>query len=77
MGVSYCALFYSERYWQEMFQESPPGLIGAGTGLPMGEYYVGPPSEQADHPLQHANAGAYTFKGSCAVWTCYPNNSAT
>lgn len=75
VSVDYCALFYSERYWQETFQAAPPGLIGAGTGLPMGEYYVGPHSERHEHPLQHANAGAYTFKGSSGVWTYFPDNS--
>lgn len=77
VSVRYCALFYSERYWQETFQEAPPGLIGAGTGLPMGEFYIGPYNERSDHPLQHANAGAYTFKGSRGDWTYFPNDSAT
>lgn len=70
-GLDYCALFYSERYWQTHFQRTPPGLIGAGTGLPLGEYYIGPFSEREQHPMQHANAGAYTRKDFSGVWTYY------
>ena len=74
VGVDYCALFYSERYWQTVFGRTPPGLIGAGTGLPLGEYYIGPFSERGAHPLQHANAGAYTRKNMSGVWTYFPGN---
>jgi O-methyltransferase len=72
VGIDYCALFYSERYWQTHFGRTPPGLIGAGSGLPLGEYYIGPYSERRDHPLQHANAGAFTRKDFSGVWTYYP-----
>ena len=27
VGVDYCALFYSERFWKENFNRTPPGLI--------------------------------------------------
>ncbi|MEO8450974.1 MAG: TylF/MycF/NovP-related O-methyltransferase [Gemmatimonadota bacterium] len=74
VGLDYCALFYSERYWQTYFQRTPPGLIGAGTGLPLGEYYIGPFSERGQHPTQHANAGAYTRKDYSGVWTYFPTN---
>lgn len=72
VGLDYCALFYSEKYWRTHFDRTPPGLIGAGTGLPLGEYYTGPGSEQADHPLQHATAGAYTRKDFSGYWDYYP-----
>lgn len=72
VGVDYCALFYSERYWSSVFRRTPPGLVGAGSGLPLGEYYIGPWCERDGHPLQHANAGAYTRKDMSGVWTYYP-----
>lgn len=72
VGVGYCALFYSERYWQTYFDRAPPGMIGAGSGLPLGEYYIGPWSEKKNHPLQHPNAGAYTRKDMSGCWVYYP-----
>jgi O-methyltransferase len=33
--TSYCALFYSEKWWRTYLDRVPPGLIGAGTGLPL------------------------------------------
>jgi hypothetical protein len=71
VSLDYCALFFSEAYWRKYFDRTPPGLIGAGTGLPLGDYYIGPWSERAMHPAQHANAGAYTRKDMSAVWTYY------
>jgi len=58
-GTDYCALFYSERWWNENFNRTPSGLIGAGVGLALGEFYIGPAAEIVDHPMQHSNAGAY------------------
>ncbi|MGA7410227.1 MAG: TylF/MycF/NovP-related O-methyltransferase [Bryobacteraceae bacterium] len=72
VGTDYCALFYSERYWQEHFQRTPPGLVGAGSGLALGEYYVGPWSEKDDHPMQHATGAAYTRKSMSGYWAYYP-----
>lgn len=72
VGVGYCALFFSERYWKTYFDRTPPGMIGAGTGLPLGEYYIGPWSEKKNHPLQHPNAGAYTRKDMSGYWAYYP-----
>lgn len=74
VGTNYCALFYSERFWSENFQQTPPGLIGAGTGLPLGEYYIGPWEERNDHPTWHANAGAYTRKNMSGYWDYYPDD---
>ena len=74
VGTDYTALFYSERWWKSHFAQTPPGLIGAGSGLPLGEYYVGPWSENADHPLHHASTGAYTRKGMSGYWSYYPDD---
>lgn len=74
VGLDYCALFYSERFWSTHFSRTPPGLIGAGTGLPLGEYYLGPWSEKDSHPLWHANAGAYTRKDFSGYWAYSPKD---
>jgi O-methyltransferase len=72
VGTDYCALFYSERYWKVHFDRTPPGLIGAGSGLALGEYYIGPWSEKDDHPMQHATGAAYTRKSMSGYWSYYP-----
>lgn len=74
VGLDYCALFYSERFWQTYFNRNPPGMIGAGTGLPLGEYYIGPWPESPSHPLQHPNAGSYTRKDMSGYWAYYPES---
>ncbi len=71
-STDYCALFYSESWWHTHFGQTPPGLIGAGTGLPLGEYFIGPYAEAADHPLQHMITGAYTRKGMSGFWSFRP-----
>src|ERR1041385_172267 len=70
----YCAIFYSEKFWRTHFDTDPPGLIGAGSGVQVGEYYIGPWHElQMNH-----NPGSigYTQKGQRAVWDYYPNEAA-
>ena len=71
-GTDYCAIFYSERWWRENFDRTPPGLIGAGVGLALGEFYIGPSKEINDHPMQHSNAGAYMRKDMSGYWSYYP-----
>lgn len=72
VGLDYCALFYSEKWWKENFDRTPPGLIGAGMGLALGDYYIGPWSERNDHPMQHSNAAAYVRKDMSGYWAYYP-----
>jgi hypothetical protein len=72
VDTDYCALFYSERWWGEAFGRTPPGLIGAGSGLPLGTYFVGPYLQRDDYPLQHQGTGAYTGPWSSGVWTYVP-----
>jgi O-methyltransferase len=68
----YCALFYSERYWRTYFDTTPPGLLGAGSGMGVGEYYLGPWSEVGDSPLQDPASVAYTRKDFSGYWEYYP-----
>ena len=74
-GTDYVSLFYSEKWWKMNFNRVPPGLIGAGTGLCLGSYYIGPYSEMDDHPFQKPNAGAYTKKSMTGYWSYYPNEN--
>lgn len=73
--TDYVALFYSEKWWQKHFNRTPPGLIGAGAGIPLGTYYIGPFGEIATHQLQHTNAGGYTQKSMSGYWRYYPGES--
>lgn len=70
--LDYCAIFWSEEYWRRYFGRTPPGLIGSGVGLPLGEYYVGPWHDNTDRPLHHPNAGAYTRKDFSGHWVHFP-----
>ena len=72
MRLDYCSLFYSETYWRRHFDRTPPGLIGAGVGLALGEFYIGPAEDLADHPTQHPTAAAYTRKDMSGYWAYYP-----
>ncbi|HEX7672504.1 MAG TPA: TylF/MycF/NovP-related O-methyltransferase, partial [Polyangiaceae bacterium] len=68
--TDYCALFFSEKFWRTHFQCDPPGLFGSGTGVQVGEYYLGPWSEM--WMSQNPASIAYTRKGMKAVWEYYP-----
>jgi O-methyltransferase len=69
--VDYCALFFSEKFWGKYFGAKPPGLLGVGTGLGLGEYYLGPWEERL--PIQSPGSIAYTRKDLSGVWEFYPD----
>jgi macrocin-O-methyltransferase TylF-like protien len=73
VGLDYCALFFSEKWWQRHFGQTPPGLMGAGTGLPLGEYYPGPLGQLKHHGLWNPTGVGYTQKGMSGVWTYFPD----
>jgi hypothetical protein len=64
--TDFCALFWSERYWRENFGAKPPGLIGSGSGVGVGQYYLGPVREwnRAHDP----GSIAYTRKDLSGYW---------
>jgi hypothetical protein len=69
----YCALLWSERYWQTYFGTPPPGLIGSGSGVGVGHYYLGPWDEwQMSHS---PTSVAYTRKDFVALWDFYPDEA--
>lgn len=70
--VDYCSVFFSERYWKTYFDTTPPGLFGVGTGIPLGQYFVGP--FIATPPLQSPGSIGYTFKGSSGFWDYFPED---
>lgn len=72
--VDYCSLFFSERYWRQYFGTTPPGLIGSGTGLPLGHYFLG--GFPFHPPLQESGSVAYTRKGGSGFWDYYPEDIA-
>ena len=72
MLLDYCSLFFSEKYWRKYFNRTPPGLIGAGSGLSLGEYYVGPwIYELAPVGLESITGPAYTRKDFSCFWSFY------
>jgi O-methyltransferase len=72
--TDYCALFWSERYWRTHFDTTPPGLIGAGTGVGVGQYYLGPLDEW--HAPEDPTSVAYARKDLSGYWDYYPDDEA-
>jgi O-methyltransferase len=71
--TDYCALFWSERYWRTNFDTTPPGLIGSGSGVGVGQYYLGPFMEWI--LPQDPSSVAYTRKDFSGYWGYYPEDS--
>ena len=72
--TDYCALFWSERYWKTRFDTTPPGLIGSGSGVGTGGYYLGPFDEW--NWIQDPTSVAYTRKDFSGYWGFYPEDAA-
>ena len=69
-----CALFFSERFWQEHFGAPPPGLMGTGTGVGVGQYFLGPWLDVP--PIQIPTSISYTRKDYYARWDFPLENSS-
>jgi hypothetical protein len=65
-----CALFFSEHFWREQFGTGPPGLMGAGTGVGVGQYYLGP--WRGSPLIQRPTSLAYTRKDFNGLWDYVP-----
>jgi len=66
-----CAVFYSEEFWQREFGVKPPGLIGAGSGIGLGQFWVGPfvtIGGNRAYPIQTPASTAYTRKDFSGYW---------
>jgi hypothetical protein len=75
--IDYCALFFSERFWRKHFDRSPPGLLGTGTGVGVGQFFVGPLRETRGRlPLQAPTSVAYTRKDFQGEWTYVRDDAA-
>lgn len=75
VGLDYVALFFSEKWWKKNFNRTPPGLIGSGMGLSLGNYFIGPYAELKDHPKQSVMSGAYAQKNGSGYWSYYPDET--
>jgi hypothetical protein len=69
--TEFCALFWSERYWRENFDAQPPGLIGSGSGIGVGQFYLGPSDEW--NYAHDPGSVAYTRKDLCGHWSYDPD----
>ena len=68
--TEFCGLFWSESYWRENFATTPPGLIGSGSGIAVGQFYLGPASEW--NWAQDSGSVAYTRKDLSGWWDYDP-----
>lgn len=75
LNIPYCAVFYSEKYWDKYFSSAPPGLIGTGTGVQVGMFYTDPSVRFQHGQLQGSESIAYCIKGTRAVWEFYPDET--
>lgn len=73
--LDYCALFFSETFWRTWFDRPPPGLMGAGTGAAVGQYFVGP--YRTRPPIQEPRSFGWTRKDFYAAWDYRPDEVPT
>jgi O-methyltransferase len=68
-----CALFFSERFWRDYLDTTPPGLMGTGSGVGVGQYFLGPwRGKSASPPIQRPTSLAYTRKDFRGGWEYVP-----
>lgn len=74
--LDYCALFWSEKFWSTHFNRTPPGLMGAGSGVSLGGYYHGGAwwEERGKYTLPRSIA--FTRKDWSGYWNYYPVDAA-
>ena len=76
--LRFCALFWSERWWRTYLDREPPGLLGSGTGIGLGQFWVGPNDGKFGRsrwrPYQAGTSIAYTRKDFSGYWSFYPED---
>jgi len=75
LNIDYCAVFYSEKYWDRYFSCVPPGLVGIGTGVQVGMFYTDPTIRRDPRMIQGSESIAYSIKGTRALWDYYPEDA--
>ena len=74
----YCALFWSERFWAQHFDRTPPGLLGSGTGIAVGGFFLGSQGGLKDpNVFSVAASVAYTRNDWSGYWGYYPEDTPT
>ncbi|NLD77600.1 MAG: hypothetical protein GX643_13140, partial [Acidimicrobiales bacterium] len=58
--------FFSERYWRTYFDRPPPGIMGAGSGVGLGQVFPGP--LRTVRPGETPASLAWTRKDFYAEW---------
>jgi hypothetical protein len=68
-----CSLFFSERFWRDYLDTIPPGLMGTGTGVGVGQFFLGPWRGNPPAPrIQRPTSLAYTRKDFRGSWDYTP-----
>lgn len=71
--VPLCSVFFSERFWRDYLDTTPPGLLGTGTGIGVGQYFLGPRfGPMNSPPIQRPSSIAYTRKDFSGYWDYVP-----